>query len=134
MANTLTLTVDVLTKNAKELDKLIDRVDDLNKGTGEGAPKAEKFGSGIDVATLAAGAAAVATGLLAGKVADYVKSSIDAAARTEGLRNGLRAVIPDAGEFEATLARIDKQARLPGLQKKRFIAFYNINDSGGFNK
>ena len=123
MPNTLTLTIDVLTKNAKEIDGLIDRVEKLGGTASTTTPKAEKLGGGINVATLAAGAAALAVGALTGAVGSYVKSAIDAAARTEGLRNGLRTVVPDATEFEETLARIDKQARLPGLQKNDLIAF-----------
>ena len=123
MPNTLTLTIDVLTKNAKEIDGLIDRVEKLGGTASTTTPKAEKLGGGINVATLAAGAAALAVGALTGAVGSYVKSAIDAAARTEGLRNGLRTVVPDADEFEKTLARIDKQARLPGLQKNDLIAF-----------
>ena len=123
MPNTLSLTVEVLTKNAKDIDKLIDRVEELGGTAGTTAPKTEKLGGGINAATLAAGAAALAVGALTGAVGSYVKSAIDAAARTEGLRNGLRVVIPDAGEFEATLARIDKQARLPGLQKNDLVKF-----------
>ena len=122
-SNTLTLTVDIITKNAKDIDKLIDRVEELGGTAGTSAPKTEKLGGGINAATLAAGAAAVGIGLLTSQVGGYVKSAIDAAARTEGLRNGLRTVIPDADEFEKTLARIDKQARLPGLQKNDLLRF-----------
>ena len=133
MANTLTLTINVITKNAKEINDLIDRVDKLNDKTETGAPKAEKLGGGINVATLAAGAAALAVGALTGAVGSYVKSAIDAAARTEGLRNGLRTVIPDADEFEATLARIDKQARLPGLQKNDLLKFTTSMTAAGLS-
>ena len=133
MANTLTLTINVITKNAKEINDLIDRVDKLNDKTETGAPKAEKLGGGINVATLAAGAAALAVGALTGAVGSYVKSAIDAAARTEGLRNGLRTVIPDADEFEATLARIDKQARLPGLQKNDLLRFTTSMTAAGLS-
>ena len=57
MPNTLTLTIDVLTKNAKEIDGLIDRVEKLGGTASTTTPKAEKLGGGINVATLAAGAA-----------------------------------------------------------------------------
>ena len=105
MANTLTLTIDILTKDADKLDKIIDKVEKLNRRTETGGESGRKFGGGINAATLAAGAAAAAVGLLTSQIGGYVKSSIDAAARTEGLRNGLRTVIPDANEFEKTSCR-----------------------------
>ena len=123
MADTLTLTINVITKNADELKKLIDQVDDLGDKVKDSAPPTEKLSSGFSAANLAAGAAALAMGVLAGSVGSYVKSAIDAASRTEGLRNGLKVVVPDAKEFEETLARIDKQARLPGLQKNDLVRF-----------
>ena len=131
MPNTLTFTVDILTKNAKDIDKLIDRVEELGGTAGTTAPKTEKLGGGISATTLAAGAAGLALGVLTSQVGGYVKSAIDAAARTEGLRNGLRTVIPDADEFEATLARIDKQARLPGLQKNDLLRFTTSMTAAG---
>ena len=42
MANTLTLTVDVLTKNAKDLDDLTGKVGKLDTAAGNAAPKADK--------------------------------------------------------------------------------------------
>ena len=131
MADTLTLTIEVLTKNAKDINQLIDRLEKLNKKTDEGIPKNDKFGSGISATTLAAGAAAAAVGLLTASVGGYVKSAISAASRTEGLRNGLKTVIPDSKEFEETLARIDKQARLPGLQKNDLLKFTASMRSAG---
>ena len=68
MANTLTLTVDILTKNAKDLDDLTGKVGKLDTAAGNAAPKADKLGGGISATTIAAGAAGVALGLLAGKV------------------------------------------------------------------
>ena len=121
--NTLALTIDVITNGAGKIDDLNEKVDGLGKSTGGAAPKTEKLGGGINATTLAAGAAAAAVGILVSKVGGYAKSAIDAAARTEGLRNGLRTVVPDATEFEETLARIDRQARLPGLQKNDLLRF-----------
>ena len=121
--DTLALTIDILVNNSEKLDRLIDKLDDFDEKVGKGTPKNEKFGSSISASTIAAGAAGVAIGLLTSKIGEYIKGSIDAASRTEGLRNGLRTVIPDATEFEATLALIDKQARLPGLQKNDLVRF-----------
>ena len=112
MPNTLTFTVDILTKNAKDIDKLIDRVEELGGTAGTTAPKTEKLGGGISATTLAAGAAGLALGVLTSQVGGYVKGAIDAAARTEGLRNGLRTVIPDADEFESN-TRKNRQTGTP---------------------
>ena len=131
--NSLTLTVDIVTKNAKDIDSLIDKVEKLGGTASTTTPKTEKLGGGINAATLAAGAAALAVGALTGAVGSYVKSALDAAARTEGLRNGLRTVVPDANEFEETLARIDKQARLPGLQKNDLLAFTTSMRAAGLD-
>ena len=131
MANTLTLTVDILTKNAKDLDDLTGKVGKLDTAAGNAAPKADKLGGGISATTIAAGAAGVALGLLAGKVGGYVKGAIEAAAKTEGLRSGLKVVIPDADEFAETLKRIDTQARLPGLQKPDLLKFTTLLRAAG---
>ena len=129
--NSLTLAVDIVVRNQKALDTTADKVERLDKTAGNAAPKAEKLGGGINVATLAAGAAALAVGALTGAVGSYVKSALDAAARTEGLRNGLRTVVPNAEEFEATLLKINRAARLPGLQKNDLIRFTtNLRASG----
>ena len=131
MANTLTLTVDILTNNAKDLDDLTGKVGKLDTAAGNAAPKADKLGGGISATTIAAGAAGVALGLLAGKVGGYVEEAIEAAAKTEGLHSGLKVVIPDADEFAETLKRIDKQARLPGLQKPDLVKFTTLLRAAG---
>ena len=129
--NTLTLTVDVVTKNAKEIDGLIDKVEKLGGTASTTTPKTEKLGGGINAATLAAGAGALAIGALTGAVGGYVKSAIDAAAQTEGLRHRLKNAIPDQQEYTKTLQEIDKVARLPGLQKADLTRYTaSLRESG----
>lgn len=124
-ASDVQINIDIIAEGMKKLDDIAGKIDKLGNSADDADTKTKKFGGGLGNAGLAAaaGAATLAIGFAADKVGDFVKASIDAAARTEGLRNGLKTVIPDADEFEKTLARIDKQARLPGLQKNDLVSF-----------
>ena len=123
--NEMQLKIDVLTQGVQKISELIDDINSVDRASERADKSGRKLGSGLGNAGLALGAAAagVAIGAVTSQIGGFVKSSIDAAARTEGLRNGLRTVIPDAKAFEATLAQIDKQARLPGLQKNDLLKF-----------
>ena len=131
MANTLDLTVQVITLGTGKLDDLSGKVEKLGGTADTTTPKANNLGGGINAATLAAGAAALAVGALTGAVGSYVESAIQAAAKTEGLHSGLKVVIPDADKFNETLKNIDKQARLPGLQKNDLIKFTTLLTAAG---
>ena len=54
MPNALTLSVNVLTKNVRQITDLTTRIEKLNRSVAAGAPRAKQFGQGVEGAAVAA--------------------------------------------------------------------------------
>ena len=135
MADTISLKLDIIAKGEEKLDGIIKKIEGLENQAGRTTAKGEGLKNVLGSAGIAAaaGVAAVGIGFVTDKLGGFVASSIEAAAKTEGLRAGLRTVVPDADEFAEVLARIDVQARLPGLQKNDLLKFTTSLTAAGLD-
>ena len=125
MANDVTIQLNIIDQGTDKIDDIISKLGNLGKEAGDTTKKGDGLGLSLGKVglTAAAGLAAVGIGAITSRVGDFIGSSITAASRTEGLRKGLSSVIPDADKLGEALDRIDKQARLPGLQKNDLLRF-----------
>ena len=135
MASDVTLDVDIITQGLNKLDDISGKLDGIKQAAGAATPNTTRLGKSLGSAGLVAAGnlAASAVEAVTSRIGEFVKSSLNAASRTEGLRNGLKTVVPDATEFAETLARIDKQARLPGLQKNDLLGFTTSMRAAGLD-